>query len=85
MVLRSAHLWYREENGIIRVDTEENLRKEDLDRTSAARQIEEVMPLTTRIVNVVYANAGELMPAVGKALSKRGHDRGRISARTPSW
>jgi type II secretory pathway component GspD/PulD (secretin) len=72
MVLRSAHLWYREENGIIRVDTEENLRKEDLDRTSAARQIEEVMPLTTRIVGVVYANAGELMPAVGKALSKRG-------------
>ena len=72
MVLRSAHLWYREENGIIRVDTEKNLRQEDLDRTASERQMEDVMPLTTRIVGVVYANAAELKPAVEKALSKRG-------------
>ncbi len=72
MVLRSAHLWYREENGIIRVDTEENLRKEELDAGNAARQMEEVMPLTTRIVQVVYANAGELKTSVEKAMSRRG-------------
>ncbi len=72
MVLRSAHLWYSENNGIIRVDTEENLRKEDLDRGSAARQMEQVMPLTTRIVQVVYANADELKGAVEKSLTKRG-------------
>ncbi len=72
MVLRSNHLWYREENGIIRVDTEENLRKEELDRTSADRQLEEVMPLTTRIVQVVYANAAELQAPIQKGLGKRG-------------
>jgi type IV pilus secretin PilQ/predicted competence protein len=72
MVLRSAHLWYREEGNIIRVDTEENLRNEELARTQSARQLEEVMPLTTRIVEVIYAHAKELKPAVEKSLSKRG-------------
>ncbi len=71
-VLRSAHLWYREDNGIIRVDTEENLRKEELDAGQAARQLEEVMPLSTRIVQVVYANADELKSSVEKSLTKRG-------------
>jgi type IV pilus assembly protein PilQ len=72
MVLRSAHLWYREEGNIIRVDTEENLRNEELARSNAARQLEDVMPLTTRIVEVVYANASEIKPTIEKSLSKRG-------------
>ncbi len=72
MVLRSAHLWYSEENGIIRVDTESNLRKEELEAGAAARQLEAVMPLTTRIIHVVYATAHELRPAVVKSLSERG-------------
>ena len=72
MVLRSAHLWYREEGNIIRVDTEENLRNEELARSNAARQLEDVMPLTTRIVEVVYANALEIKPTIEKSLSKRG-------------
>jgi type IV pilus assembly protein PilQ len=72
MVLRSAHLWYREEGNIIRVDTEENLRNEELAGANAARQLEDVMPLTTRIVEVIYANASELKPTVEKSLSKRG-------------
>lgn len=71
-VLRSAKLWYREENGIIRVDTEENLRQEEIKRGTAARQMEEILPLTTRIVEVVYATAGELKPSVEKTLSRRG-------------
>jgi type IV pilus assembly protein PilQ len=72
MVLRSAHLWYREEGNIIRVDTEENLRNEELARSNAARQLEDVMPLTTRIIEVVYANAAEIKPTIEKSLSKRG-------------
>lgn len=72
MVLQSAHLWYREENGIIRVDTEANLRQEELDRGKAQKQMEDVLPLTTRIVNVIYANAHELKGAVETALSARG-------------
>ena len=72
MVLRSAHLWYREEGNVIRVDTEENLRNEELARSNAARQLEDVMPLTTRIVEVVYANAAEIKPTIAKSLSKRG-------------
>lgn len=71
-VLRSAHLWYREENGIIRVDTEKNLREEEISRGTAARQMEEILPLTTQIVTVIYATAHELAPAVEKTLSKRG-------------
>jgi type IV pilus assembly protein PilQ len=72
MVLRSAHLWYREEGNIIRVDTEENLRNEELARSNAARQLEEVMPLSTRIVEVVYANAAEMKPTLERTLSRRG-------------
>jgi len=72
MVLRSSHLWYREEAGIIRVDLEKNIRDEDLNRDSAQRQLEAVMPLTTRIVNVIYADAGELKISVIKSLSDRG-------------
>jgi type IV pilus assembly protein PilQ len=72
MVLRSSHLWYREEGNVIRVDTEENLRNEDLSRSNAARQLEDVMPLTTRIIEVIYANARELKPTVEKSLSRRG-------------
>jgi len=72
MVLLSAHLWYREENGIIRVDTEDNLRAEELKRGAAAKQLEDVMPMTTRIVNVVYATAYELKQSVSKSLSGRG-------------
>jgi type IV pilus assembly protein PilQ len=72
MVLRSAHLWYREEGNVIRVDTEENLRNEELARSNAARQLEDVMPLTTRIIEVVYANAAEVKPTVEKSLTKRG-------------
>jgi len=71
-VLHSAHLWYREENGIIRVDTEKNLRDEEIQRGTAARQMEEILPLTTQIVTVIYATAEELKPAVEKTLSKRG-------------
>ena len=72
IVLRSAHLWYREEGNVIRVDTEENLRNEELARTGAARQLEAVMPLETRIVEVIYANAAELKPTIQKSLSRRG-------------
>jgi type IV pilus assembly protein PilQ len=72
MVLRSAHLWYREEGNVIRVDTEENLRNEDLARSNAARQLEDVAPLTTRIVEVIYAHASEVKPTVEKSLTRRG-------------
>lgn len=72
MVLRSAHLWYRQDGTVIRVDTEKNLREEDLARSNAARQMEDVMPLTTKIVEVVYANAAELKPTVEKSLTRRG-------------
>ncbi|NNF06263.1 MAG: type IV pilus secretin PilQ [Candidatus Eisenbacteria bacterium] len=72
MVLQSAKLWYREDNGIIRVDTEENLRQEELDRGTAAKQLEDIMPLTTRIVNVIYASARELARPVSKSLTSRG-------------
>ena len=72
MVLRSAHLWYRDEGTVIRVDTEENLRNEELARSNAARQLEEVMPLTTRIVEIVYANGAEMKPTIERTLTRRG-------------
>jgi type IV pilus assembly protein PilQ len=54
------------------VDTEENLRNEELARSNAARQLEEVMPLTTRIVEIVYANGAEMKPTIERTLTRRG-------------
>ena len=72
-ICRTQALGWVDEEGIIRVETLENLRKEDVARSSADRQLEDLQPLTTQIVRAVYATATELKPAIEKTLTTRGH------------
>jgi len=55
------------------VSTADMLRKEALERSTAERAQEELLPLVTRIIPISYANAGEMQTSVVKALTKRGH------------
>lgn len=72
-ICRTQGLGWVEEEGIIRVETTENLRKEDVSRSTADKQLEDLQPLTTQIVRAVYATATELKPAIEKTLTERGH------------
>jgi type IV pilus assembly protein PilQ len=73
MICRTQALGWVEEEGIIRVETLENLRKEEVERSMADKQMEDLQPLSTQIVRVVYATARELKPAIEKTLTTRGH------------
>jgi len=72
-ICRTQGLGWVDEEGILRVETLDNLRKEDVARSSADRQLEDLQPLTTQIVRAVYATATELKPAIEKTLTTRGH------------
>lgn len=73
IICRTQGLGYVEEEGILRIETLENLRKEEVDRSSADRQLEDLQPLSTQIIRAVYAAATELKPAIEKTLTARGH------------
>jgi type IV pilus assembly protein PilQ len=64
------------------VSTADQLRKEALERNTAARAQEDLLPLETRIVPVSYANSAEMAKSVEKTLTKRGHIE--VDARTNS-
>jgi type IV pilus assembly protein PilQ len=51
----------------------DTLRKEEMDRRTAERSQEELLPLETRILPVNYANSKEMARSVEKTLTKRGH------------
>ncbi len=72
-ICRTQALGWVEEQGIIRVETLENLRKEEVNRSMADKQLEDLQPLGTQIVRAVYATASELKPAIEKTLTVRGH------------
>jgi type IV pilus assembly protein PilQ len=72
-ICRTQSLGWVDEDGILRVETLDNLRKEDVARSSADRQLEDLQPLSTQIVRAVYATATELKPAIEKTLTGRGH------------
>ncbi|UCH84053.1 MAG: type IV pilus secretin PilQ [Candidatus Latescibacterota bacterium] len=72
VILKAHGFDYREEYGVIRVSTIEKLTKEELELEAAARQKDELLPLETRIINVNFANAGEVADALKEMLSARG-------------
>jgi type II secretory pathway component GspD/PulD (secretin) len=72
VILKAHGFGYREEYGVIRVSTIEKLTKEELELEAAARQKDELLPLETRIINVSFANAGEMADALKEMLSQRG-------------
>ncbi|MHC4247412.1 MAG: secretin N-terminal domain-containing protein, partial [Planctomycetota bacterium] len=62
-------------NGIIRVDTSEKLRDEELAEKAAAQRGQELEALVTRIVSIDYANAEEVKHSVEEMLTDRGSVR----------
>jgi type IV pilus assembly protein PilQ len=59
--------------GVLRVAPVQVVRDEAIEREGAERKREELLPLSTRLVAVRFANAVELKNASEKILSPRGH------------
>ncbi len=64
--------WEPGESGVIRVTTVKNLQTETLERESAARKQEDLLPLTTRIFRIKFAKAVELQPPLLASVTNRG-------------
>lgn len=73
ILLRAQALGMVEKGQTIVVSNVETLRKEEMERRTAERAQEELLPLETRIIPISYANAEEMSKAVEKTLTKRGH------------
>ncbi len=73
IVMRAQGLGMIENGQTIIISNLETLRKEELERRTAERAQEELLPLSTRIIPVSYANADEMAKSVEKTLTKRGH------------
>jgi type IV pilus assembly protein PilQ len=73
ILLRAQGLGMVDQGQTIVVSNLETLRKEEMERRTAERAQEELLPLLTRIVPVSYANADEMSKSVEKTLTKRGH------------
>jgi len=73
IVLKTQGLGMVEKGSTIVISNLDSLRKEELDRRTAERMQEDLLPLSTRIIPVSYANADEMSKSVEKTLTKRGH------------
>jgi len=73
IVLKSQGLGMVETGQTIVISNLDTLRKEELERRSAERNQEELLPLETRILPINYANSKEMAKAVEKTMTKRGH------------
>ncbi len=73
ILLKAEGLGMVERGQTIVVSNLDTLRKEEMERNTAARAQEELLPLQTRIVPISYANAEEMSKSVEKTLTKRGH------------
>jgi type IV pilus assembly protein PilQ len=73
ILLRAQGLGMVDQGQTIVISNLETLRKEEMERRTAERAQEELLPLSTRIVPVSYANAEEMSKTVEKTLTKRGH------------
>jgi len=73
IVLKTQSLGMVEKGSTIVVSNLDSLRKEELDRRTAERLQEDLLPLDTRIIPVSYVNADEMSKSVEKTLTKRGH------------
>jgi type IV pilus assembly protein PilQ len=73
ILLRAQGLGMVDQGQTIVVSNLDTLRKEEMERRTAERAQEELLPLATRIVPVSYANAEEMSKSVDKTLTKRGH------------
>lgn len=71
-ILRANRYAAREEEGIIRVGLWDEFLSEEIKLHEATRKREELEPLTTEVVDVSFAKAGELLDPLRGMLSRRG-------------
>jgi len=72
IVLKAHGFGWREEYGIIRVSTIDNLNAEELEQQSAERKKDELLPLVSRIIPLSFSNATEMRDALKEMKSARG-------------
>jgi len=72
VILRAHSFDYIEEHGIYRIDTAEELRKEELETQRARKQGEDLAQLQLGMINLHYANAEETKDALEQMLTDRG-------------
>jgi type IV pilus assembly protein PilQ len=73
IVLKSQGLGMIETGQTILISNLDTLRKEEMEKRSAERAQEELLPLETRILPINYAQAKEMSKSVEKTMTKRGH------------
>ena len=73
IVLKSQGLGMIETGQTILISNLDTLRKEEMEKRSAERAQEELLPLETRILPINYAAAKEMSRSVEKTMTKRGH------------
>lgn len=73
VILRAHSFGYVEEHGIYRIDTAEELRKEELETQRARKQGEDLAPLQLGMIKLHYANAEETKDALEQMLTDRGN------------
>jgi type IV pilus assembly protein PilQ len=71
IILKAAGFAYREDPGVIRVDTADNLDKQDYD-----------LPVTSKIYKLEFANPGEMLTKITAMLSPKG--KANVDERTNS-
>jgi type IV pilus assembly protein PilQ len=72
IVLKANGYGSREEDGVIRVAPWDQFLAEEIESNEAERKREDLLPLTTRIVDVSFAQAEELIQPLEGILSQRG-------------
>ncbi len=73
VILRSHSFDFIEENGVLRIDTAEQLREEKLSVERARKQVEGLEILNLGLVTLHYANAEEVQDSLKEMLTDRGH------------
>ncbi len=73
IVMRTHDLGAVEDNGIIRVAMLRDIREAAIEHETAERKREELVPLETTVIPVMYANASELLQTLEGRLTKRGN------------
>lgn len=72
VILKAHGYGMRDEYGLIRVGTMDNLRDEELDDAQLEKQKEDLEPMVTRVVKLNYVNAQEMKMAMKSVTTKRG-------------
>ncbi len=72
IVLRANGYAAQEEEGVIRVGLWDQFLNEEITLNEAARKREDLIPLTTRVVDVSFAQAYEIVRPLEGVLSRRG-------------